>query len=84
MKHFGRNITVITIAFLAVVVLAGCQNPFQDDEEDNGTAPRVTDAGFVVDGDSTYTKHTALDVGTSYRFGIVVVDPDLDASTVTV
>lgn len=72
-----RLFLVVIVVFLIVV---GCDS----NSADTGTAPKIVDAGFVADGDSTYTRVNSLSDGSSYKLVILIEDPDKDATTVDV
>lgn len=75
----------IALSVIGILFLTSCENPFvEDDEEDSGTPPVVKDAGFVQDVDSNYEKVTSLTVGNAYRLGVMLTDPELDATTVQI
>lgn len=80
MPRLFRSVFLLAATAGLVTLFSACDNPFQDEEEDTGTAPKVLDAGLFPPGEPTSARLTTMAIGDSVELYVLIEDPDLDAN----
>jgi hypothetical protein len=87
MKMKRERAVLMATAFLLVILLAGCEDPFgnKDDDDDKGTAPEIHQVNMYQynEDTDTFTATFSFAIGETAYIEVYASDPDLDMVTMT-